>query len=238
MNKSLITNIIAILAIGVGFLDFTWASNFYYAGIFALSGAITNWIAIYMLFDRVPFVYGSGVIPLQFEKFKAGIHALVMEQFFNRENIQKFLNSEEESPALFLDITPVLDQINYDRLFEKLVEAIMESSFGSMLGMFGGKEALDPLKAPFSEKIRNGLVELSQDEGFSRALQESLNNKQIGDDWIEYIEQIVEKRLDELTPQMVKEIIQQMIHEHLGWLVVWGGVFGGLIGVVASFIKL
>jgi uncharacterized membrane protein YheB (UPF0754 family) len=46
---------------------------------------------------------------------------------------------------------------------------------------------------------------------------------------------VIEKRLDELTPQLVKEIVQAMIKKHLGWLVVWGGVFGGLIGLVAGY---
>jgi uncharacterized membrane-anchored protein YjiN (DUF445 family) len=48
------------------------------------------------------------------------------------------------------------------------------------------------------------------------------------------VEHIVDRRLDELTPQLVKEIVQAMIKKHLGWLVVWGGVLGGLIGIVAK----
>jgi uncharacterized membrane protein YheB (UPF0754 family) len=46
------------------------------------------------------------------------------------------------------------------------------------------------------------------------------------------VEAIVNRRLEELTPQMVKIIVQDMIQKHLGWLVVWGGVFGGLIGLL------
>ena len=46
------------------------------------------------------------------------------------------------------------------------------------------------------------------------------------------VEGIVNRRLEELTPQMVKKIVQDMIKKHLGWLVVWGGVFGGLIGLL------
>ncbi|PCH94084.1 MAG: DUF445 domain-containing protein, partial [Gammaproteobacteria bacterium] len=50
----------------------------------------------------------------------------------------------------------------------------------------------------------------------------------------EKVGDIIEKRLNELTPQLVKEIIQAMIKKHLGWLVVWGGVFGGIIGLAAA----
>ena len=51
------------------------------AGLFALSGGNTNWLAIHMLFERVPGFYGSGVIQLRFDEFKMGIRKLIMEQF-------------------------------------------------------------------------------------------------------------------------------------------------------------
>ena len=45
---------------------------------------------------------------------------------------------------------------------------------------------------------------------------------------------IIDKRLDQLTPQMVKEIVQAMIQRHLGWLVVWGCAIGGVIGLLVT----
>ena len=71
MNKSLCTNLLA-LAVTLVALYFE-ADTLYFIGIFALSGALTNWLAIYMLFEKVPGLYGSGVIPLHFEEFKQGI---------------------------------------------------------------------------------------------------------------------------------------------------------------------
>jgi hypothetical protein len=38
------------------------------------------------------------------------------------------------------------------------------------------------------------------------------------------IETVIDKRLNELTPQLVKEMVQKIIKVHLGWLVVWGGI--------------
>ena len=58
----------------------------------------------------------------------------------------------------------------------------------------------------------------------------------LSEEMLEQVNILVQRRLEELTPQMVKEIMQQMIRDHLGWLVVWGGVFGGLIGFVTSWI--
>ena len=60
-------------------------------GLFALSGGVTNWLAVHMLFERVPGFYGSGVVQLRFEEFKNGIRGLIMEQFFNNGDLSAFL---------------------------------------------------------------------------------------------------------------------------------------------------
>ena len=76
MNKSFITNFIALLATLAGY--FFQQSLLFTVGLFALSGAFTNWIAVHMLFEKVPFLYGSGVIPARFEDFKlADRHELI-----------------------------------------------------------------------------------------------------------------------------------------------------------------
>jgi len=235
-NKSLITNLVAANIILISFYSPSYADNILAVGVFALSGAITNWIAIHMLFEKVPFLYGSGVIPAHFEEFKLGIQRLIMKQFFTQENIERFLQREEKSSPQLFNIDPLLDRLDYEKLFQGLVDAIAESSFGSMLAMVGGTDALKPLKDPFCKKIRQTLADMTNSDAFSEALHEGINARQISGDLIRDIEAIVEKRLNELTPDMVKQIIQQMIKQHLGWLVVWGGVFGGLIGLVFSLL--
>ncbi|MEH6502436.1 MAG: DUF445 domain-containing protein [Cycloclasticus sp.] len=236
VDKSLLTNLIAVGIIIASFFAPQYAENIKAIGIFALSGAITNWIAIHMLFEKVPFLYGSGVIPAHFEEFKKGIQRLIMGQFFTQENIQRFLQREEDSAQKLFDVEPLLNRLDYDKLFQGLLDAIAESSFGSMLAMVGGVDALAPLKEPFCQKIRVTLTDMTQSPAFIEALHEGINSSQISGDLVDDIEAIVEKRLDELTPDMVKQIIQQMIKAHLGWLVVWGGVFGGLIGLGFSLI--
>lgn len=236
MNKSLITNLIAILLVIAGLFSPVYGDILLSIGLFALSGAVTNWLAIHMLFEKVPFLYGSGVIPNQFEDFKNGIKNIIMLQFFTTDNIKRFIQSEEESAKKTLDFTPVLDAVDYDNIFQKLIDAINTSSLGAMLKMVGGAEALEPLRQPVSEKMRVALEEIAHSERFQAAIHQSLSADKLGADISEHIEQIVDARLNELTPEMVKNIIQLMIKKHLGWLVVWGGVLGGLIGLIASFI--
>ena len=234
MNKSIITNGLALALVLLGFfLDNTIVKS---VGLFAVSGAITNWIAVHMLFEKVPGLYGSGVIPERFEDFKSGIRTLVMEQFFSEENIQRFL--ADSNQPIHVDFAPIIKKVDLAPTFDSLVEVIKASSFGQMLGMFGGVEALEPMRQPFVDKMGAALTDITQDPKFALLLQEELTQPDVQQDLHVKIKQIVEQRLDELTPKMVKDIIQSMIREHLGWLVVWGGVFGGLIGLLAALFKV
>ncbi|MBF4336719.1 DUF445 domain-containing protein [Vibrio anguillarum] len=232
MNKSLLTNIIALALLAAGYqLDNTIAL---YAGLFAFSGAITNWLAIHMLFEKVPGLYGSGVIPARFEEFKTAIKSLMMEQFFTQSNIDRFL-SKEMTGSKTLDLEPVIAKVDFNPTFDSLVEVIANSPFGGMLAMFGGTDALQPLKQPFVEKMQQSMIDISQRDSVKQALKEQLEAPEMIEEITANIENIIDQRLNELTPKLVKEMVQKMIKQHLGWLVVWGGVFGGLIGVASSF---
>jgi len=231
VNKSFITNFIALLATLIGY--YINQPILFSVGLFALSGAITNWLAVHMLFEKVPFLYGSGVIPARFEEFKDGIRQLMMEQFFTEENIDRFL-SDSSSQGASLDLAPIIEKVDLSPAFDDLVSVIENSSFGGMLAMVGGSEALQPLRDPFIAKMKVSVAEITQSENFNNLLREELEQPTVMAGMRDKVSDIIEKRLNELTPQLVKDIIQTMIRKHLGWLVVWGGVFGGLIGLAAA----
>jgi len=234
MNKSIATNAVAFVVVIVGFLI---QNNIVLTvGLFALSGAVTNWLAVYMLFEKVPFLYGSGVVENRFEEFKASIHSLIMEQFFTKENLDKFFQSELSSDDKKFDFTNLINSTDFAIAFVSLKSAVMESSFGGMLGMFGGEKALEPLKEPFEIKMKKAINEIVHTDIFQITLQKSLSNQNITDDITSKIDVVVTARLEELNPKMVKELVQRIIKEHLGWLVVWGGVFGGVIGLISSVV--
>jgi uncharacterized membrane protein YheB (UPF0754 family) len=235
LNQSFLTNFISVLIIIVGYVSPYYPETLKAIGFFAFSGAITNWLAIYMLFEKVPFLYGSGIIPARFEEFKASIKSLMMQQFFTVENIEQFIETEEQQGSKVLNLEPLLDAVDYDKVYEALVSSIMTSSFGGMLMMMGGEEALQPLKQPFIDKMQGTLQEMVSSERFTNALQNGLNAHKIGEQLVSKVEMVIDKRLSELTPQMVKEMVQAIIKQHLGWLVVWGGVFGGILGALSVF---
>jgi uncharacterized membrane-anchored protein YjiN (DUF445 family) len=215
MNVSFLSNLIAAVLVGLAFvLPPPWHGLVLNTGLYALSGGLTNWLAVYMLFERVPLMYGSGVILNRFESFKTTLHDMMMREFFQDDHVQSFLKSKTQSLSL-----------DKDKIFDQLVEAISESSFGSMLSLMGGKKALEPLREPVKEKIQSILQDLVKTQTDAKG-PEGIRS---------LISQLINDRLNQLTPVMVKDLVHRMIHEHLGWLVIWGAVMGGMMGMIAHF---
>ncbi len=234
MNKSNMTNIISLIVTILGYAIHN--DTIFMIGVFAFSGAITNSLAIHMLFEKVPFLYGSGVIESKFSQFKISIHNLIMNQFFTQEHLTRFSQTEVNSAKKTIDFEKILNKTDFSPAYESLKEAVMQSSFGGMLGMFGGESALEPLREPFTKKLQASIIKISASDAFQEVVNEALKSEDLSKDVYEKLSKIVNTRLEELTPKMVKEIVQEMIKEHLGWLVIWGAVFGAVIGYASSFV--
>jgi len=235
MNKNIAPNLIALLVIALSFVfNDPVRAILLSTGLFALSGALTNWLAVHMLFERVPGLYGSGVIVLHFEQFKAGILRMVHEHLFNQERVEKALSSPDGE--LSIDLKPVIAGVDLDIAYNQLVETVMESSFGSMLGMLGGESALDSMREPFKRRMGKYLEDAADSPKFQKIVNKQIASVTSSEQFMQRLDVILKARLDELTPEMVRDIMQQMIRKHLGWLVVWGGVFGGLIGLAAGVV--
>lgn len=224
MNKNFLTNFIAFLIMLIGSFSPIYQEVLFMIGVFSLSGGITNWLAIHMLFEKIPLLYGSGVIPNQFNEIKLGIKNLILDEFFNEENIDAFFSNKKN-----IDTTQLVDSLDKEKIFNKLVEAIEESSLGNMLNMVGGKEALLPLKEPMIKKVNESLNDIYENSmNTDNYFIKEIKSK---------IERIIQNRLDELTSEDIKKIVQGMIKKHLGWLVVWGAVIGGIFGLIISYIR-
>lgn len=233
LDKTFITNATALFLAIVSYeFDGLFASILLYTGLFALSGSLTNQLAIHMLFEKVPFLYGSGVILNRFEAFKDSIKNLMMNQFFTIEQLDNFFKTEEKK----IDLTPIIEETDFSVAFDALSATVMSSTFGGMIGMFGGGAVLETLRAPFTTKMKSAVITIVNSDSFNKTLQNHMQKSSLNADVIKSIEVVIDARLNELTPLMVKEMVQKLIKEHLSWLVVWGGVFGGAIGFVSAFL--
>lgn len=239
MDKSLVSNLIAASVVAAGALmEEPWRPYALNAGLFALSGGVTNWLAVHMLFERVPGLYGSGVVQLRFEDFKAGIRGLIMEQFFDDADLERFLRGAPDMmESVDRKIREAAGRLDLDQAFESLLDIIMASSFAGMLGMVGGRAALGSLRRPFAEWIRRFIERQFADPVFQERLHEAVSGALDSRTVRTRLEELIDRRLDRMTPKMVKEIVQRMIRRHLGWLVVWGCAFGGAIGLAVTAVN-
>ena len=231
-NKSFWTHALATSLLALGILlppEFAYRPIFIQAALFALSGALTNWLAVYMLFERIPLVYGSGVIPVHFQEFKAGIHKMVIENFFTEEKISKITQNLSQQ----FSKEQIAQKINLDGLFDNFVNIVCESSFGALLNLIGGKSALEKLREPFKKEMGKQVETMLDSLQIEKSLAKITDPQLL----LEKIESLIDNRLNELTPEGVKQLVEDMIRKHLGWLVVWGGVFGGLIGAVSAYLQ-
>jgi uncharacterized membrane protein YheB (UPF0754 family) len=226
INKSLITNSLSITVLLLSFLDTAYKDILFNIGAFALSGSLTNNLAIYMLFEKIPFIYGSGVVQNNFEQFKSAIKSLIVGEFFNRNNITKLINSTQKH--MNQNISPI---VNSDKIFDEFVDVIETSSLAGMLAMVGGSKALEPLRSPIEKKFSKLISEIEN------TIRDKSAALVISDDLFADIELLIDSRLQELTPMYVKEIVAKMIYNHLGWLVVWGGVVGAFVGLIVSLMR-
>jgi uncharacterized membrane protein YheB (UPF0754 family) len=209
-----------------------YATPMLLTGLFALSGAVTNQLAIHMLFNKVPLLYGSGVIEKNFESFKGSIKEMIMKQFFTKEQLTSFFQNEKQK----IDLAPLVESADFTPAFIALKQSVMESKLGDALNLFGGEKSLDAIEAPFSNKLKSAVVGIVSSNTFKAQMSYHLEHSSLNDDLRESVEELIDKRLEDLTPKMVNELVHELIHTHLGWLVVWGGIFGGAIGLLSSFI--
>ena len=225
MNKNLLTNIISFSIMILGAFSPLYQNILFSIGLFSLSGGLTNWLAIYMLFEKIPLIYGSGIIPNKFELIKEKIKKLIFDEFFTEENLKKIVMSETQ-----FDTNYLIESVGKDNLFSKFVEAIEESSLGNMLTLVGGKAALEPLKEPLIEKMKIILEDFSKiSNNGNDDLVKSIKSQ---------VENIIEIRLNELSSADITKIIKEMIENHLGWLVIWGALVGVIIGFIVGYLNL
>ena len=201
----------------------------FYFGFFGFAGGITNWIAIKMLFDEIPGVYGSGIIPKQFKQIRTTIKRMVMETFFEpkflekqlRERLRRYANGETAREA----VGALLSTPEFDKAVDDKLASFGSGVTGTMLKMLG----LDPaIMKPYVKPFVEGVAEDCAPYLAQMLSEGNLPVLQLRDE----VDKLMEERLKELTADKVKALVEDILREHLGWLVVWGVIFGVLIGVV------
>lgn len=201
------------------------------AGVFGFSGGVTNLLAVRMLFDEIPGVYGSGIIPKQFESIKKAIRAMILDTFFE----EKFLARQvQEKIGILHDQSTVSDALDkamavpaFGTALEDKLSMLMTTPIGAMIVAAGATPAsLVPIVKPI---IRQVGLEVAP------RVANSLSNQAIPlDKFRDQVDRLIEERLAELTAHRVRMLVEAVMKANLGWLVVWGNVLGSTLGLIAE----
>jgi len=264
IDKGTIANIISagVLALGFAlgklFPESATSTVVLSAGMFALSGGLTNSIAVKMLFDRIPGLYGSGVIQMRFEEIRAEIKKLVLDQFFNEDQLREyfrrqargldlvgFLHSPDGRGPLTTFIEKQWDRLTDATVIEPIIarqlDKFLSGSFGGLLALVGTDAVqgmISKFVSSFISDMKVRVIEKAERiQRDSSSLGIELDEDRVIAKIEEQVALLLDQRLEQLTPRQVKGIVEDVIRRHLGWLVVWGVVFGALMGLVAPFVS-
>ena len=257
MDKGTASNLISAACLVVSLAVSNVPPVFYSASMFAFSGGITNWLAVKMLFDRIPGLIGSGVIPARFKEIRSKVKDLIMEHFFDEEHLRQFFDEQSGSMdwSRYLKtkeggggpMEAVIAQ-QWDKLtapgvvqpiVDRQLEKLTQSSIGGMILLVGIdkiRPTINQFVSSFIQSMQGKVLELAAEIG-TDDLQLDLDHAAVVHDVREKVDQLLQNKLEQLRSDDVKRMMEDVIRQHLGWLVVWGNVFGALLGVMAYFLS-
>jgi uncharacterized membrane protein YheB (UPF0754 family) len=258
MDKGTFSNLVSAAVTGAGLLlpAGTARDLVLSVGLFALSGGVTNALAVKMLFDRIPGLIGSGVIPARFQEIREKVRSVILEHFFDEAHLGRFLEKHRgeldwkkyvRQAGDGRDPVRGIIEKHWDALVspERLqpfvdaeVEKLLDSKIGGLLIMVGVdtvKPAVRQFVSSFAAQMKGQVIELA-----SKAEPGTIevDEQKLVRDVRAQVEVLLAEKLLELDAPAVKRMVEDVIRNHLGWLVVWGNVLGGVLGIGAFLIGL
>jgi len=259
MDKGTASNFASAAIFGAGLLlpESAFQEVVRNVGLFAFSGGITNSLAIKMLFDRIPGLVGSGVIPARFKEIRLKVKNVILEHFFDEAYLRQYFASQESKldwrryvktggaggnpVARFVESEweKVASPQVVQPIIDKQIEKLMDSSVGGLLIMMG-PDAVKPAVTQFVNGFL-GSMQLKVLELAARApvpeTRLELDQERIIADVRDSVDDLLTRKLEELDAPRVKRMMEDVIRDHLGWLVVWGNVLGGVLGFVPILLQ-
>ncbi len=186
-----------------------WLNFLIFPVVGAVIGAVTNELAIKMLFRpykpiyigkfRLPFT--PGVIPSQRAHIAKNIAETFESNLFSGAEIQQVLTGDKVR-----------------RTLDAKVDAFMTENLGMMAGMFAG------YKPKVVEKILEGIQQMSDD------LIQNGGDLNIG--------QKIEDKINAMDVQKLEDLILGFSRKQFKHITLFGGILGALIGLVQACLAL
>lgn len=182
--------------------------------IAALTGYITNFIAVKMLFHpRKPINLGfmtlQGIFPKRQAVLAERLGVIVSQELFSMDDVTAALNSPE-----------VTQKIN--GVIESKIDVFLNEKLGKsmpMLGMFLNDETKGKIKGTLMEELNAMLP----------AMLETLGNEVAGK---LDVAQVVQEKVTNFSSDKLEEILYSIMRKEFTFIEILGGVLGFLIGLI------
>lgn len=134
-----------------------------------------------MLFERIPGVYGSGVIPNRYEEIRGGVKDTIMATFFDREFLKNYLATKLKDVAGGFDVLAQVDTMVNSEDFGKMVEEKLESlkelpMMATMIAAGMQPASLKPMVVPFVANLGKDLAPLLVEKLTDAAIMIDIND--------------------------------------------------------------
>ncbi|XP_070575839.1 uncharacterized protein [Ptychodera flava] len=187
--------------------------NFLYVfraiGIFGFSGGAANWVAIKLVFYRIPGLIGSGVIPRHYMEIKQRIKSMVIEIFFEQEFLSRYLAEKGDA---FLSAINLEDQMkettesgHMDVLIDKQIKMMVTEPEGAMFKMVG----MDSTKL---KSFVKSLICSISNQITHRLLVSFKNSTHFTAEHIRHeVEAMIVTRMENITAKQVIKIVEELV---------------------------
>jgi len=247
-NKATISNLITGLIMVTGIvlsevfheneLGKSWVNAFKLIrafGLFGFAGGMTNWLAIRMMFDKIPFLIGSGILLNNFVEIRDNVKKTTMETYFDAGHLSHYVTQKTEiilnSLQLDESIREVIRSPAVQAIISDKIEEVFSTPEGLVIGLVVNKEKIKQNIMPSIENAGKDIVPLvSQLIRTSEHLSEDKLRDQI--------DRLITSKLVEMQPKNIIAVVKDMVETELGWVIVWGNIFGGLLGLLLEVVTV
>ncbi len=182
--------------------------------IAALTGWITNYIAIKMLFHprekvKILFFEIQGIFPKRQKKLAEKLGKIVSEELFSVDDVKKVLKDEKTTK----EIVNIIDEKLDDFLDNKLTATM------PMLAMFMNDELKQTIKGTLEEEFKQMLPEMIG------RLAENLDHSVD-------VEKTVYEKVVNFSTDKLEEILYSIMKKEFKFIEILGGVLGFMIGLI------
>jgi len=182
--------------------------------IAALTGWITNYIAIKMLFHprekvKLLFFELQGIFPKRQKKLAEKLGKVVADELFSMDDVRNAITD----PANMDEVHQVIDQ----KLDEFLEERMMESM--PMLYVFMSDEMRVKIKATLQQELQMMLPELIS--SFADRIEREVD-----------VEKTVYDKVVNFSTDKLEEILYSIMRKEFKFIEILGGILGFMIGLI------